>query len=127
MTIHSKESPFHQEEETSKTESTADSSLINIEIDEKRLRKLLKGAWRAILMGDLERLRKIQDKLIVKGQQLSSLRLNKFGWTPLHAACYFGRLDIVKFLVEEGHADPNDQNSNGWHSLIFAVMGGQGP
>ncbi len=60
------------------------------------------------------------------GQELSNARLNKFGWTALHAACYFGRLEIVKYLVEEDHADPNEKNPNGWHALIFAVMGGHG-
>ena len=44
----------------------------------------------------------------------------------MHAACYFGRLDIVKYLVEEDNADPNEKNPNGWHGLIFAVMGGNG-
>jgi len=77
-------------------------------------------------MGDLSRLKNIQDKFIARGHHLSTAKLNKFGWTPLHAACYFGRLDIVKFLIEEEQADPNESNSNGWHSLIFAVMGGQG-
>ena len=28
--------------------------------------------------------------------------------------------------MEEEHADPNEKNPNGWHSLIFAVMGGHG-
>jgi ankyrin repeat protein len=54
------------------------------------------------------------------------LRINKFGWTSLHAACYFGRVEIVKYLIEEVRADPNQRNPNGWHSLIFAVMGGHG-
>ena len=25
--------------------------------------------------------------------------LNKYGWTALHAACYFGHIDIVEYLV----------------------------
>lgn len=49
--------------------------------------------------------------------------LNKYGWTSLHAACYFGHLDIVDYLVTKMHADVNVTNSNGWHSLIFAVYG----
>ena len=54
------------------------------------------------------------------------MRINKFGWTALHAACYFGRLDIVQYLIEEEQANPNEVNPNGWHSLIFSVMGGNG-
>jgi ankyrin repeat protein len=29
-------------------------------------------------------------------------------------------------LIEEEKADPNEVNVNGWNSLIFAVMGGNG-
>lgn len=31
---------------------------------------------------------------------------------------------IVDFLVRNHHADVNATNTNGWHSLIFAVYGG---
>ena len=54
------------------------------------------------------------------------MKLNKFGWTSLHEASYFGKLEIVKYLIEEEGANPNDVNQNGWHSLIFCIMGGQG-
>ncbi len=52
------------------------------------------------------------------------ISINKYGWTPLHAACYFGRLHIVKYLIEELGSDPSASNLNGWHALIFTVMGG---
>ena len=54
---------------------------------------------------------------------IKDLTLNKYGWSALNTACYFGRLDMVKYLVEEHRSDPNHRNSNGWHSLIFALMG----
>jgi len=54
---------------------------------------------------------------------LRSLSLNKYGWTALSTACYFGQLDIVKYLTNEHRCDPNATNSNGWHSLIFTIMG----
>jgi Ankyrin repeats (many copies) len=54
---------------------------------------------------------------------LSTVIINNYGWTPLHAACYHGKLDIVRFLIEKCYADPNLKNINGWNSLIFAVMG----
>lgn len=50
--------------------------------------------------------------------------LNKYGWTALHAACYFGHLNLVEYLVKNQKADVNGANENGWHSLIFAVYGG---
>eukprot|EP00347_Sterkiella_histriomuscorum_P022351 403330787 len=50
--------------------------------------------------------------------------LNKYGWTALHSACYFGHLEIVQFLTQHCEADVNAINSNGWHSLIFAIFGG---
>ena len=50
--------------------------------------------------------------------------LNKYGWTALHAACYFGHMDLVAYLICDLHADVNLPNKNGWHSLIFAVYGG---
>jgi ankyrin repeat protein len=54
---------------------------------------------------------------------LRSLPLNKFGWTALNAACYFGQLEIIKYLCEDQILDPNATNQNGWHSLIFTLMG----
>ena len=54
---------------------------------------------------------------------LKSLSLNKYGWTALNAACYFGHLNIIKYLIESVQCDPNQANQNGWHSLIFAIMG----
>jgi Ankyrin repeats (many copies) len=54
---------------------------------------------------------------------IKSLPLNKYGWTALHAACYFGHLDLIRYLIEVQSCDPNETNQNGWHALIFAVMG----
>jgi ankyrin repeat protein len=54
---------------------------------------------------------------------LRSLPLNKFGWTALNAACYFGQFEIIKYLCEDQNLDPNATNQNGWHSLIFTIMG----
>jgi ankyrin repeat protein len=30
---------------------------------------------------------------------LSTFTLNKHGWTALHAACYFGRVEMVHYLI----------------------------
>ena len=58
------------------------------------------------------------------GKKLVNVPLNKYGWTALHAACYYGHINIVRYLVSVHYADVNATNHNGWHSLIFAVYGG---
>ncbi|CDW89562.1 ankyrin [Stylonychia lemnae] len=126
MTILSKEGSLIQEEPSQKDLSTANSSLSCIPMNETQQRRIIKRIWRSIMEGNLNKLKSLQDQLLYHGQELSNARINKFGWTPLHAACYFGRLSIVIYLIEQDHADPNEVNPNGWHSLIFAVMGGHG-
>lgn len=49
--------------------------------------------------------------------------LNKHGWTPLHAACYFCQKKIVKYLIKELDCDVNKTNLNGWNALFFAIFG----
>ncbi|KAH8686136.1 ankyrin repeat-containing domain protein [Tricladium varicosporioides] len=42
--------------------------------------------------------------------------------TPLHLACRYGYLDLVRIILEEGHADPNTrdcQNRTGLHATII--------
>ena len=56
--------------------------------------------------------------------QFSNQALNRYGWTALHAACYFGHISLVRYLIIDQCADVNAVNINGWHSLIFAVYGG---
>ncbi|XP_063726428.1 alpha-latrocrustotoxin-Lt1a-like isoform X2 [Symsagittifera roscoffensis] len=46
------------------------------------------------------------------------------GWTGLHLACYNGRLDIVKYLVEVLKVDVNSSNVNGVSPLHKAACGG---
>ena len=86
----------------------------------------MKKAWAYIFAGDLSELKEIVKEVNEIRKDFAKLSLNKYGWTPLHAACYFGKTDIVKYLIEEKGADPNLSNDNGWHSVIFAVMGGTG-
>jgi len=75
--------------------------------------------WKSIVKGDLEKVNRIMESV-----PDVDAHLNKYGWTPLHAACFFGKIDIVQHLVTRLQADPNRQNSNGWHALIFALFGG---
>ncbi|KAL4816194.1 ankyrin repeat-containing domain protein [Aspergillus spinulosporus] len=40
---------------------------------------------------------------------------DSYGWTPLHAACYFGHLDTTKILIEAGsdvHAETSQWNND---------------
>ena len=43
--------------------------------------------------------------------------------TPLHA-CEEGHLDVAKYLVEEGKADPSCQDENGVTPLHLAIFNG---
>jgi len=60
-------------------------------------------------IGDLER---VQHHLKVSPESISSY--SNDGFTPLGLACYFGHLEIVKFLVNNG-ADINKASSNSFH------------
>ena len=57
--------------------------------------RILKAIWKAIVEGNLSKLKVLYQKLMQTGLEVKTAPLNKYGWTALHAACYFGRLDIV--------------------------------
>jgi len=42
-------------------------------------------------------------------------------WTPLMIAARNEYFQIVKYLIEQGEADPNIANSSGWNALHYAV------
>ena len=44
-----------------------------------------------------------------------------FGWTPLMAAAMYEHFQIVKYLIEQGEADPNIANSGGVNALHYAA------
>jgi hypothetical protein len=90
-----------------------------------KLPKLLKRLWATILLGDEEHFISTCARITNEfgDRKLSESPLNKFGWTALHAACYYGRLKFVQYLIKNAKVSPNVKNINGWHSLIFAVMG----
>jgi len=92
---------------------------------QRPLPSLLKRMWAGILAGDLAFVR--QTSTVISEDYgsdiLCTTPLNKHGWTALHAACYFARLDIVQYLCETLKVSVNTKSSSGWHSLTFAVMG----
>eukprot|EP00953_Heterococcus_sp_UTEX-ZZ885_P039811 20388-Heterococcus_DN1.PRE.3 len=45
----------------------------------------------------------------------------KDGWTPLHLAARWGRIDAMRVLVDEGHADVNIKTSDGRTAAITTV------
>jgi ankyrin repeat protein len=45
------------------------------------------------------------------------------GWTCIEIAAAYGRVEIVKFLLERG-ADPNKKDFDGWTSLHAAAANG---
>ena len=42
-------------------------------------------------------------------------------YTPLMIAAWFEHFQIVKYLIEQGEADPNIADSNGWNALHYAA------
>ena len=46
------------------------------------------------------------------------------GWTPLHTASREGRLDFVRWQVEEEQIDPSCRDEDGWTPLHAASSGG---
>ncbi len=65
--------------------------------------------YEAASIGDLER---VQHHLKVSPESIDSY--SNDGFTPLGLACYFGHLEIVKFLTNNG-ADVNKASSNSFH------------
>ncbi|XP_063927813.1 uncharacterized protein LOC135140978 [Zophobas morio] len=52
--------------------------------------------------------------------------VDKFGRTPLYFAVENGHEDIVKYLVDEAHANFSKKAWNGWGPLELAIMQGNG-
>ncbi|XP_065225000.1 transient receptor potential channel pyrexia-like [Planococcus citri] len=44
-----------------------------------------------------------------------------FGGMPLHCAAWKGRMDVVKYLIEQDRSLVNEPNVNGWHPLHIAA------
>ena len=45
--------------------------------------------------------------------------------SPLHCACHSGKLEVIKFLVEEMRVDSSRQDVGGWAPLHIAALNGQ--
>ena len=64
-------------------------------------------------------------KELVKSKKVDiDCRTPHTGLTPLHMACAYGHLEVVKFLIEQCRADIDVKDSEGWsvlHSIIAEV------
>ena len=50
-------------------------------------------------------------------------KLNKYGWTSLHAAAFKGNITLVKYLIQKG-ANKDSQNLSGMSARMLAVEAG---
>jgi len=62
-----------------------------------KLRILLKRLWTIVILGDFDLFVSTCQKITLEFgvSNISVGHLNKFGWTALHSACYYGRLQFV--------------------------------
>ena len=71
---------------------------------------------------------KLSDALKLISQRKLSERHRDFsGNTPLHTACIYGQLNVVKLLTREVGCDPNNTNSEGLSCLQLAAQHGHLP
>ena len=56
-------------------------------------------------------------------EMVNQVGRNSNGWeyTPLMAASYGEHFQVVKYLIEQGEADPNIADSDGWNALHYAA------
>jgi ankyrin repeat protein len=66
--------------------------------------------------GDLEMAQKSFSESSLKHLEI----FNRFGFTPLHSACFFGRVEIVKWIAEEHLSSLNILSRPGNREGIFA-------
>ena len=62
--------------------------------------------------------------LIVLGANLDWQGEENYNYTPLHVAAWFGRVEIVRMLIDAG-ADVNLQDTDGWAPLHVAARFGK--
>ncbi|GAB5365690.1 hypothetical protein AAMO2058_001079500 [Amorphochlora amoebiformis] len=80
------------------------------------------GSWpsalfRAIRRGNLRKIIKI-----IEGKKVSvEVRNPRDGNTPLHKACFYGHMEIIRYLVEEAKADIEARNHAGETMLLSST------
>ena len=47
------------------------------------------------------------------------------GMTPLHSASFNGHIEVVKYLIEQCHANVEEKDNSGWTPLHYASVNGQ--
>lgn len=72
----------------------------------------------AVRRGDLEKVR----RMVEGGAKITDV--DEDGNDALHVACYNGRLDIVRMLVQEHGCSPSQRGRIGFQPLHRAVQGG---
>jgi ankyrin repeat protein len=68
-----------------------------------------------------------ENHLVMKAMETEKLDteifLNKFEWTPMHAAAYKGNVEIIKYLLSKG-ANVSAVNNSGYTPIMLAQRSG---
>lgn len=70
-------------------------------------------------LGNLSEIERIYEKLLKEGTSRDAIQdiflgVNKYGKTPLHESAQFGRLEVVKFLLETVGIRPDCLKQGDW-------------
>jgi ankyrin repeat protein len=90
-------------------------------------KKELANFWKVISKGDFDafliNLQELQQKRSLENDFDINMPLNNFGWSALHTACYYGKIEMVRYLIYSCGASTIVENENGWNAALFCVFG----
>jgi uncharacterized protein len=79
---------------------------------------LLYGCFKSIHTATIDQNIKEVDSYLAQGEDIN--KSNRYGFTPLIYAAYYGYYPMAKFLCKKG-ADVNRQNNEGQTALLYAA------
>ena len=92
-------------------------SVSGVRSDERRRSDALVQLWDASKSGDLAALQ----RALIEGADVNYAASGDKNWTPLHWACYYGHLEIIRALLDAG-ADPEAKADDEATPLHWACL-----